>query len=273
LTVAIDLSTLWDYSKPALSEERFRAAIVQAAPDDAFILQTQVARTYGLRKDFAKARETLLTLEPRVAQASPEAQVRWNLEMGRTWASPAHTAEQRTPEAKERARGHYLRAFDIAQQARLDALAIDALHMMVMVDEAPEQQLEWNRKAIAYMEASEQPGAKKWAGSLYNNVGYAHHLAGRDDEAIAYYRKSLAAYEAEGRAANVRIAHWMIANAMRSQGHFREALAVQERLEREWDAAGEPDPYVYEELELLHRALGDEVRAQHYAAKRKAAGE
>lgn len=269
--MTVDLSSLWDYAHPAVSEERFRAAIVRAVPDDAFILQTQIARTYGLRKDFVKAREVLAQIEPRFESVSPEAKARWLLEMGRTWASPAHTQEQRSPENREKARGFYMRSFETAKQARLDGLAIDALHMMVMVDEAPDQQLEWNMKAIAYMEASTQPDAKKWAGSLYNNVGYAHHIAGRDDEAIAWYRKSLAAYEAQNRPANVRIAHWMIANALRTQGKLQEALAIQQRLEREWDGAGEPDPYVYEELEALYRALGNEQQAKHYAGKRRAA--
>jgi tetratricopeptide (TPR) repeat protein len=268
--MAIDLSTLWDYSKPAVSEERFRAAIVRAEPDDAFILQTQIARTYGLRKDFAKAREILAEIEPKLESVSPEAKARWLLEMGRTWASPAHTPQQRSPENREKARDFYMRSFETAKQAKLDRLAIDALHMMVMVDEAPDQQLEWNMKAIAYMEASTQADAKKWAGSLYNNAGYALQQAGRYDDAIAYYRKSLAAYEQQGQPANVRIAHWMIASTLRAQGKLQEALAIQQRLEREWDEAGEPDPYVYEELEAIHRALGDEKLAKHYADKRRA---
>jgi tetratricopeptide (TPR) repeat protein len=267
--MAIDLSTLWDYSKPAVSEERFRAAIVRAAPDDAFILQTQIARTWGLRKDFVKARELLVELEPRFKSVSPEAQVRWLLEMGRTWASAAHAPEQLTPQNREAARSDYMRAFETAKAAKLDGLAIDALHMMVVVDDAPDQQLAWNLKAIDYMEASSQPAAKKWAGSLYNNTGYALQQAGRYDDAIGYYRKSLAAYEQQGQPANVRVAHWMIASALRAQGKLQEALAIQQRLEREWDQAGEPDPYVYDELEALYRALGNEELAKHYADKRR----
>ena len=267
----IDLGPLWDFGNPELSEQRFRAAIVSAAPDDAFILRTQIARTHGLRRDFDKARAALAEIEPAFASASAEAKVLWLLESGRTWASPAHPAALRTAENRERARPLYLRAFELAREARLDRLAIDALHMMVMVDERPEQQLAWNQKAIGYMEASDQAEAKRWAGSLYNNVGYAHHLAGRYDEAIANYRKSLAVHEAAGRTANARIAHWMIASSLRAKGVLLDALAIQQRLEREWDADGKPDPYVYEELEHLHRALGNEGEAARYAGKLKAA--
>ena len=59
----------------------------------------------------------------------------------------------------------------------------------------------------------------------------------------------------------------MIARTLREQGKTQEAIAIQLRLEREWAAAGEPDPYVFEELEKLYRATGDAARADAYAAK------
>ena len=117
------------------------------------------------------------------------------------------------------------------------------------------------------MEASSQEEAKKWEGSLRNNLGYAYHLAGRYDEALAQFRLSLAAHERSGRAANVRIAHWMIARTLRFQGKVQEAIAIQLRLEREWNEAGQPDPYVFEELEKLYRDAGNAALADAYAAK------
>ncbi len=265
--MAVDVTKLWDYSKPALSEERFRAALVGASADEALILQTQIARTWGLRKDFTQARQVLESIKDRIPTAAPEVQVRYWLESGRTYASPVHPQEMKTAENREVARQAYMRAFDLAKGAALDNLAIDALHMMPMVDTDPQSQLDWGLKAIAYMEASSQPDAKKWEGALYNNVGYALYLAGRYDEALVHYRKSLASHERGGRVVPVRVAHWMIAQALRAQKKYGEALVIQLRLEREWDAAGEPDPYVYEELEHLYRALGDEGNAKLYATK------
>ncbi|MBK6472340.1 MAG: TfoX/Sxy family DNA transformation protein [Betaproteobacteria bacterium] len=57
--MAIDLAPLWDFERPDVSEQRFRNALEKAAGDDALILRTQIARTYGLRKDFDGARKLL----------------------------------------------------------------------------------------------------------------------------------------------------------------------------------------------------------------------
>jgi len=268
--MALDVSSLWNYSDPEASEQRFRQALAGAAGDDVLVLRTQLARTYGLRRNFAEARRILAEVQDAIPRASPEAQVRYDLELGRTYASAAHRPEEETPDAKERARSLYTAAFERARDARLDALAIDALHMMVTVDTEPNDQLKWALKALAYMENSSQPDAKKWEGSLRNNVGYANHLLGNYEEALAQYRLSLAAHERGGRPANVRIAHWMIARTLRAQGKLQEAIDIQLRLEREWSEAGQPDPYVYEELEQLYRATGNAARADEYAVKLQA---
>ena len=268
--MAIDLLTLWDFSNPELSEQRFRASLPTASADDALILQTQIARTYGIRRDFAQAQQILADIEPQIQSASVEAQVRYYLELGRSYSSVTHPPKSQTPEVKERARSAYLHAFGLAQAGELDYLAIDALHMMTVVDTAPEDQLEWNRKAVAFMQSSTQPDAKKWAGSLHNNTGYALCLLERYEDALAEFRLALAAREREGDPQKIRIAQWMIAWTLRALGRLNEALEMQLRLEREWDEAGEPDPYVFEELELLYQALNNSEKAEFYAARRKA---
>jgi tetratricopeptide (TPR) repeat protein len=121
------------------------------------------------------------------------------------------------------------------------------------------------------MDSSSQPEAKKWEGSLRNNLGYALHTLGRYAEALAEFKLALAACERDGNPGKIRIAHWMIAWTLRSLGQLEEALAIQLRLEKECDEAGEPDPYVFEELELLYRELKNDERAEHYAARKNTA--
>ena len=119
-------------------------------------------------------------------------------------------------------------------------------------------------------QASTQADAKQWEGSLRNNRGYALHQLGRNEEALAEFKRSLAARERQGNVRGIRIAHWMIAMTLRHMGRLYAAMEIQLRLEREWDADHDPDPYVFEELEKIYRARGDPARADHYAARLKA---
>jgi len=268
--MSIDISNLWDFSKPELSEERFRAAISSASPDNALILKTQIARTYGIRKEFSQAQQILADIESQIQNAGIEAKVYYFLELGRTFSSVTHPPESQTAEVREQARSAYMQAFDHAQEGNLDGLAIDALHMMTVVDTQPENQVEWNRKAIALMQASSQKEAKKWEGSLRNNLGYAYYLLERYDAALAEFKLALAARERNGDPQTIRIAHWMVAWTLRALGQLNEAIEIQLRLEKECDEAGEPDPYVFEELELLYQAVNNKEKADFYAVRRKA---
>lgn len=271
--MALDLNSLWDFGNPGKSERQFVAALDGATADERLVLQTQIARTYGLRRDFARARAVLAGVEPGLQAASSEVKVRYFLELGRTYASPAHAQADLTEAAQEAARSSFLKAHALAAAARLDYLAVDALHMMVSVDTAPDQQLAWNQKAVAYMEQSDQADARGWEGSLRNNIGYALHLKGDYEAALTEFRLSRAAYERAGKVGSTRIADWMIAWTYRAQNKFDQALAIQLELERLFDADGKPDPYVYEELEHLYKALGNTDRAQHYGAKFRTAGQ
>jgi hypothetical protein len=62
----------------------------------------------------------------------------------------------------------------------------------------------------------------------------------------------------------------MVAWTLRGLKRSDEALAIQQRLEREGDAAADPDPYVFEELELLYRERGEVALADTAAARKKA---
>lgn len=267
--MAIDLAPLWDFGQPELSEQRFRAALASAGPDDSLILQTQIARTYGLRGDIERAQQILKSIEPQLATAGAEVRVRYELEFGRTLASAKHQADSLTPAVKEQARSRYLRALELAKADHLDALAIDAVHMLAFVDTAPTDQLQWGEEALAISLASSQPAARKWEASLRNNIGYALHQLNRFDEALAQFRQAVVLRERADDAEATRASHWMVGWTLRALNRVDEALEIQLRLERECEAAGVPDPYVFDELEALYRAKGDDVQAQRYAEKRK----
>ncbi|HEY9104171.1 tetratricopeptide repeat protein [Chitinimonas sp.] len=261
---ALDLAALWDFNQPAQSEQRLRAALAGATPDQALILQTQIARSYGLRQDFEQARAILTPLAAQLPTASAEVKTRYALELGRTYASATHPPATQTTQAKARAGELYRQALAEARKGGLDDLAIDALHMLAFVDTAPADQLHWADEALAIATTSSQPKAQKWAASLRNNKGYALHQLGRYEEALVEFQAALTLREQGDNAGAKRIARWMVAWTLRALKRDDEALAMQLQLEKDCAAAGEPDPEVYTELALLYEARGDADKAQHY---------
>lgn len=251
---AIDIDGLWNFSDPAASEARFRAALPGASGDDGLVLRTQIARTLGLRGRFDDAHRELDAIEPALAAAGSEPRVRAALERGRTLRSSGKAAE---------AAPYFERAFDAADRAGLERLAADALHMMALVAPALDERIAWNRKTIAYAERAKDPRAQGWRAAALNNIGSDLREAGRLPESLAAFRDALAAYEQQGRADDIRVARWQVANVLRLLGRTDEALAMQLALEGELAAAGTPDPYVFDELALLdgQRAAAWQSRA------------
>jgi tetratricopeptide (TPR) repeat protein len=264
---AVDVAALWDFANPGLSEQRFRDALATAQGDDVLILQTQIARTHGLRRDLPRARELLKSLEPQLAGAGPEARARHALEWGRNHISAVTRPAERTPDNLEIARSAYLRALAVARQAGLDGLAIDAVHMMALVDDAPAQQQRWNEQALQ-MVLGTQPAGRQWEASIRNNLGLSLHTQGRHAEALPHYERALALREAAQASPRQQyVARWLVARGLRLVGRLDEALAQQTRLEGQMHIVGDPDPFVLEELERIHRARGDEARAAGYAQR------
>lgn len=266
----LDVRALWDFGRPDVSEQRFRDRLATATPDEALILQTQIARTFGLRERLDDSRALLQSLRPQLASASAEARVRWYLEWGRTWASAVHDREKLPDADRETARSAFSTAADLARAAGLDALAVDALHMLPFTTADRRQDLAWNQEALAMALSSPQSDARRWEASLRNNLGITLNELGRHDEALVMLQQALAALQQQGApVGRQRIGHWMVANTLRRLGRIDEALAIQQRLEVENAADGTPDAYVFEELALLHRARGETAQADAYAARAK----
>lgn len=259
---AVDIAALWDFGDPAHSEAAFRAALDAADGDDALSLQTQIARTYSLRSRFADAHALLDRIAPAIEHAGPEPKVRALLERGRTFRSAKQV---------ERAAPLFHAAVELATAAKLESLAVDAMHMVALVEPTPDGQLAWNRRALGYAKQANDPAAQRWEASLANNIGMTLHETGRYAEADEAFRMQLAARERLGKHDGIRIAHWMIAWNLRAMKRHDEALAILMRLERETAALGAPDGFVFEEIGENLLARGDAEAAKPWFAKAHAA--
>ena len=260
------LDALWNFNDPAASEARFRAERARhaAASREALETETQVARTQSLRRQFAAAHATLDAIEPGLAAVDARVRVRYLLERGRTFNS-SDAPEKAVP----------LFADAAARSAALgragdEFYTVDALHMLGIAA-PPDARLGWNLKALAAADAASDSRARNWRGSLLNNLGWTYFDTGDAATALDYWKRALAFRQEAGDAVRIREAKWAVARGLRAQGQLDEAAAMQIALVKEFDAIGEKDGYVFEELAEIAVARGDRAAAAPWAAKAYAA--
>jgi len=256
-----DIDAMWDFNDPAGTEAKFRAALpaFEAAGDLDQLLQlkTQMVRTHSLRRQFEEAHAILDEVESQLADGTPGARVRYLLERGRCFNSAGE---------KDKAGSLFLEAWELGKQHKLEGLAVDAAHM-IAITESGDGVMAWNMKAFELAQASEQPKARKWLASLYNNIGWTHHSEGKFDDALECFEQALAEQQKKGDETLIRVAKWSIGRCLRSLERVDEALAMQQELIKEPDRDPTSLGYVHEELgECLH-ALGRTDEARPHFAK------
>ena len=256
-----DIDSLWNYDDPAASEIRFRELLPQAesANDQGYLaeLLTQIARAQGLQAHFDDAYKTLNRAEAMLTPALTRAKVRYLLERGRVFNSSGDKAQ---------ALPFFMDAWETAKFAGEDFYAVDAAHMIAIVKDSANS-LEWNMNAVAYAEASSQPRARNWLGSLYNNIGWTHFDVGDYPAALDLFQKALAFREESGNIENIRIARWCIGKVLRVMGRVDEALTIQQALFAEYEADSEETGYTDEELGECLLALSRPDEASHHFAR------
>jgi tetratricopeptide (TPR) repeat protein len=253
-----DIDGLWNYGDPAATETKFRALLPRAAgaAHVAYRLEllTQLARTQSLQRKFDACHAILDDVD---RDATPEmhlVRVRSALERGRAFNDTG-----RLDEAKRA----FAAAWELASAKRIDGLAVDAAHMLAIAASG-EEAVEWNRRALAYAEASTDPAARRWFGSLRNNLGWAYVSLGHYPAALAQFEEVVRIHEAAGRAAPLRIGRYSVAKTLRLMGRVDESLALQRQVLKSAEAQNDPDGYVHEELGecLLALGKGDAARAE-----------
>ena len=256
------LDALWDFDAPAISEARFRAELARhAMPSrEARETTTQVARALGLQRKFADADAALDMLAPDLDKAPARIRVRYLLERGRIRNSSGKQGDA-VPLFKQAASAALTDTLPGA-----DYYLVDALHMLGIAA-PPDEQLDWNLRALAAADASTDVRARGWRGSLWNNIGWSYHDRGDFATALDYWQKGLAAREAAGDKRRTGIAKWTVARGLRSLNRLDEAEKIQRELVAENEEAGTPDGYVYEELTEIALAQNDAAKAKSWAAK------
>lgn len=238
-----DFDKLWDYNDPATTELKFRDLlsdiIYEEASEYYLELNTQIARTMGLQQNFEAAHKLLDDVESKLSEKFPIAKIRYLLERGRVLNSSGNS---------EKSKPLFLQAWELTQKTEADFYAVDAAHMLGIV-ENPEQQLFWNEKAMDIAENSDDPRAQDWLGSLYNNIGWTYHTLENYEQALLIFQKGHDWQQSRNKVSETQIAKWTIARTHRSLGNIDLALGLQFALEKEiLESGNAEDGYVAEEI-------------------------
>ena len=223
--------------------------------DERLELLTQIARTYGLRQRFAEAHELLNEVERELAEAGPRPRIRYLLERGRTHNSGGE---------EEKARALFVEAWERAQTAQQEGLAVDAAHMVAITYSGRPEAIEWNQRGLELARRSEDPKALALIPAMLNNRGWDLHDLGRFAEALPVFEEALAVWLVRGKLKQILIAKWAVARCLRSIGRHADALAILRELEAEHAATESVDGTVFEEIAENLVALDEHNDAQPY---------
>jgi tetratricopeptide (TPR) repeat protein len=242
---------LWDFDDLDVSEKRFREQLDResTAQGRAEVL-TQLARVESLRGEFERCdalldeAEALDGITPRVL-----------LERGR---------RERSSGRPGAGLAEFQAAFVSAQARGEEVLAVDAAHMLAIVDDSEA----WTDRAVDIAAASDDPGVRYWLGPLYNNVGWSRYEAGDARGALDAFELALAARERDDPRPYPReIARYAVGKALRANGRAGEAAAALEQCVAWAAGAGVADAYFHEELAEDYAALGRDADARAQARR------
>jgi len=256
-----DFDQLWNYSDPAATELKFREVlnVLPASQTSSYRaeLLTQIARTYSLRYMFKEAHAALEEARAILPVKAEVANIRYFLEKGRTL-----NYEGKRPEAKI----EFLMAEQTAGELNEDFYRIDALHMLA-IGVPPQESIRMNEMAIIMAEKSEQPKAKDWLGSLYNNLGWSYFDTGNYEKALSVFLRALQWRIDKDLAPGIFIAKWCVARTLRALNQIDKAITIQLALFEESTITGHPDGFVHEELGELFLIKSEKQKAGFHFEK------
>lgn len=112
--------------------------------------------------------------------------------------------------------------FDYCSLHDLWSRAVDAAHMVAIVAETPEDQIEWSRKGIAIAESRD---TENWLGPLWNNLGGIYYEMKKYDSALECYATARQYHWRFSDERSKLVADYHVGMTYRFLGDYKEAEA------------------------------------------------
>jgi tetratricopeptide (TPR) repeat protein len=239
-----DARAYWDFDDPESSRSRFEKLLEGDYPVEVLgEIRCQIARSFGLQNQFDLGFEMLQRVVP-VGRSEGCLM----LEHGRLLRSSGKVEQSRE-------------WFENALLVNDEDLKIDALHMLALI-ETPEKAEQLNGEALMLSRSSNDPFAKRWQGSLLNNLAWTYFNTGRVGEALELFKEVVALREISGTSYQLHVAKWCVARCYRELQQSECAIEILNMLLQDDD-----DEYVFEELAENYAATMQWNHAKEYSQK------
>lgn len=251
---------LWNYNDPAETELKFREILAETedSQDYEYIAQllTQIARCEGLQGKFTQAHVTLDNAH-KLIQANDLrlAHIRYLLERGRAFNSNGKP---------ETAKPLFQKAYELGVAQNEMRYAIDAIHMIAIVEPDPQNQIKWNLKGIELVEANTDQ--KGWLFALLNNIGESYLSIKEYELALnSFQRLSELQLQKNGEADRYTLKD--IAKCLRLLGEQDQALQILQPILNKLLSEGKDDGFIRQEFAESTLAVGRTDESKIHFAK------
>lgn len=213
----LDVRDHWNFGDPTESRAIFESLLPTLDDRQEYLdVVAQIARTYSLKGENENCLETMKPVWDEGLKLGGRAAASLMLEAARAYRGMGMIDKAR-------------QGFDDVAQTGPEDLRVDALHMLALIAEGDQVDF-FNQQAITLAKTSKDEWAKRWIGSLYNNMGWSRFEAGDFDEALEYFESALLARYEFGQTDRVDEAKWCIGHTLCKMGRIEEAKELQQEM-------------------------------------------
>ena len=209
----LDVRDYWNFGDPLATRAVFEELLPTLTDrQEQMDVHAQIARTYSLSGENQECLDYLKPIWDEALALGGRAAASLMIEAGRAYRGLGMIDKAR-------------QGFEDVSINGPEDLRVDALHMLAIISEGDHVEF-YNHKAIELAKTSKDEWARRWIGSLYNNMGWMHFESGDLEEALEYFESGLLARYEFGQDARVREAKWCIGHALLALGRLKEATEL-----------------------------------------------
>jgi tetratricopeptide (TPR) repeat protein len=206
----LDVRDYWNFGDPVATRAMFEELLPSLKDrQEQLDVHAQIARTYSLSGANQECLEYMKPVWDEGLALGGRAAASLMIEAGRAYRGLGMIEQAQ-------------QGFEEVSVSGPEDLRVDALHMLALISEGDHVEF-YTQKAITLAKTSKDEWARRWIGSLYNNMGWHCFEAGELEDALEYFESALLARYEFGQDDRVHEAKWCIGHTLLALDRIKDA--------------------------------------------------